>query len=290
VSEINKSAVNSNINMSMGAQSSNDQHLAYIAEVTVADATEFEWTSASCSDVGLVRQINEDACLEQPERGLWAVADGMGGHTLGDFASRAVIDSLNQLPAPSSLAQFVAAARERLQQVNRQLRLEAAMRNAHIIGSTVVVLLACGRSCASLWAGDSRIYLYRNSQLRQLTRDHSQVEELRASGTLSDEDALLYPARNLITRAVGAADTLELDEDTLEVEPDDMFLLCSDGLSNEVGEAEMRTALLCGNCRQAAEALLELALQRGGRDNISIVVVRADDLYSIEKTVLNPAL
>jgi protein phosphatase len=290
VIDINKSAVNSNINMVLGAQSSNDQHLAYLAEVPVADATEFEWTSASCSDVGLVRQINEDACLDLPERRLWAVADGMGGHTLGDFASRAVVESLNLLPPPSSLAQFVTDARERLQQVNRQLRLEAAMRNAHIIGSTVVVLLAFGRTCASLWAGDSRIYLYRNSQLRQLTRDHSQVEELRASGTLSDEDALLYPARNLITRAVGAADSLELDEETIEVEDDDMFLLCSDGLSNEVGEAEMRTALLCGNCRQTAEELMELSLKHGGRDNISIVVVRANDLYSVEKTVLNPAL
>jgi protein phosphatase len=290
VIDINKSVANSNINMVMGAQSSNDQHIAYLAEVPVADATEFEWTSASCSDVGLVRQINEDACLEQPERGLWVVADGMGGHTLGDFASRLVIESLNQLPPPASLAQFVSAARERLQNVNRQLRIEAALRNAHIIGSTVVVLLACGRSCASLWAGDSRIYLYRNGQLRPLTRDHSQVEELKASGTLSDEEAILYPARNLITRAVGAADTLDLDEEILDVKDDDMFLLCSDGLSNEVSEAEMCTALVSGNCRQAAAALLELALKRGGRDNISVVVVRADDLYSVEKTVLNPAL
>jgi protein phosphatase len=290
VININHSVADLPINTVMGAQSSDDQNTAYLAEVPVADATEFEWTSASCTDVGLVRQINEDACLDQPQRGLWVVADGMGGHTLGDFASRAVIESLNQLPPAADLAQYAADARERLQQVNRQLRIEAALRNAHIIGSTVVVLLACGRSCTLLWAGDSRIYLYRNSQLRQLTRDHSQVEELRASGTLSDEDALLYPARNLITRAVGAADTLDLDEEQLDVEVDDMFLLCSDGLSNEVGEAEMRAALACGDCRQTADTLMALALKRGGRDNISIVVARADDQYSIEKTVLNPAV
>ena len=132
----------------------------------------------------------------------------------------------------------------------------------------------------------------RGIDLRSLSDDEvaARVEELRASGTLSDEDALLYPARNLITRAVGAADTLDLDEEMLDVEDDDMFLLCSDGLSNEVGEAEMRAALVSGNCRQAADTLMKLALQRGGRDNISIVVVRADDPYSIEKTVLNPAV
>ncbi len=252
--------------------------------------TKFQWISAACSHAGMVRQINEDACLEQPERGLWAVADGMGGHTLGDVASRMVVDSLNRLAPPASLAKFAGDAQDRLQSVNRQLLAEAAMRDVRIIGSTVVVLLAYERHCSYLWAGDSRIYLYRNGQLRQLTRDHSQIEELKASGILGSAEAIQHTARNLITRAVGAAETLEVDEEILEVHDGDIFLLCSDGLSNEVSEAAMCSALTTGNCRQASEALIEMALKHGGRDNISAVVVRADDLYGTEKTVLNPAL
>jgi protein phosphatase len=252
--------------------------------------TRFRWTSAAMSHVGLVRQVNEDACLEQTERGLWAVADGMGGHARGDVASRMVVDALAQMPTLDTLADLTGEVRHRLQAVNSQLRTEAAMRDTHIIGSTVVVLLACGEHCSFLWAGDSRLYLYRNGVLRQLSRDHSQVEELRSSGQISAEDAQHHPARNLITRAVGAADTLELDEDSIEARDGDMFLLCSDGVSNEVSEQEMCDALVCGNCRQATEALIALALHGGGRDNISAVVVHAEDLYSPEKTLLNPAL
>lgn len=252
--------------------------------------TEFGWTSFSRTHVGLVRQINEDACLELPDRGLWSVADGMGGHALGDMASRMVIETLNNLPPPISLAQYITDTADSLQAVNQQLRTEAALRDVLIIGSTVVVLLAYERYCACLWAGDSRIYLYRDGQLGLLTRDHSQLEELKCSGCISEEDALHHPARNLITRAIGAADMLELDEETLEVKDGDMFLLCSDGLTNEVDEQEMRNALVPGNCRMAAEILVDLALERGGRDNISVVVVRAEDLNSMEKTVLNPAL
>jgi protein phosphatase len=256
----------------------------------VTDAIHFRWTSAARSHVGLVRKINEDACLERPERKLWVVADGMGGHTLGDVASRMVVEGLETLPDPDSLAHFVASARDRLQEVNRRLLKEAAIRDARVIGSTVVVLLAYDRYCTCLWAGDSRIYLCRSGQLRQLTRDHSQVEELISMGTLNPDDALNHPARNLITRAVGAAETLDLDEETLGVDDGDVFLLCSDGLSNAVDEQEMRAMLIPGDCAQAARALLDLALQQGGRDNISVVVVRAEDPDSTDQTVLNPAL
>ena len=252
--------------------------------------TRFHWTSAAMSHVGLVRQVNEDACLEQSERGLWVVADGMGGHARGDVASRMVVDALAKLAEPESLAAYAAEARQQLQTVNTRLRAEAARRDTQIIGSTVVLLLACGQYCRYLWAGDSRIYLYRNGLLRQLSRDHSQVEELRSSGQISAEDALHHPARNLITRAVGAADILEVDEESIEVLDGDMFLLCSDGVSNEVSEQEMCDALVFGNCRQAAESLIALALHEGGRDNISAVVVHAEDLNSPEKTLLNPAL
>jgi protein phosphatase len=256
----------------------------------VTNANRFRWTSASRSDVGMVREINEDAYLDRPKRGLWAVADGMGGHTLGDLASRMVVEALDQLRPDNDLLKFLDDARGRLQEVNRHLRREAVIRDARIIGSTVVVLLASDGYCGYLWAGDSRIYLLREGRLRQLTRDHSKVEELKSRGELTSENAVNHPARNTITRAIGAADTLDLDGETLQAGDGDMFLLCSDGLSNTVSEQEMRSALVPGDCRQASEALVEMALKRGGRDNISAVVVRAEDLYSNDKTVLNPAV
>lgn len=253
---------------------------------------QFRWTSAAVSNVGLVREVNEDSCLDLPEKGVWAVADGMGGHTLGDFASYLVVNSLGQVETASRVGILVNSVRQRLQAVNRQLREEAAQRDVGVIGSTVVVLLASDRSCGYLWAGDSRLYLFRNGSLKQLTRDHNQLEALRARGELPPEDSTDFPSRtrNMITRAVGAMDELDLDEQTMKVEDGDMFLLCSDGLSNEVSDREICSALLPGNCRQAAESLIESALRHGGRDNISAVVVLAEDLDSSDRTILNPAL
>jgi protein phosphatase len=250
----------------------------------------FQWTSASRSHAGRVREVNEDACLEQPERGLWAVADGMGGHSLGEFASRLAIRSLVDLPVPQSLEQYVADAHERLQNANRRLRAEAALRDVPVIGTTIVALLASQRRCACLWAGDSRIYLYRAGRLKLLTRDHSQVEAARSMRPPKSDDTLHLPPSNLITRALGAEDTIELDGGTIEVRDGDVFLLCSDGLSNEVSELAIEQALLPGNCRQASQALIDLALQAGGHDNITAVVVRAEDLHSPDRTAMHPVL
>jgi protein phosphatase len=248
---------------------------------------DFHWTSGARTDVGLVRTRNEDAYLAQPARGLWAVADGMGGHAYGDVASAAVVAALDGLPPAASPAGGVDAVRERLDKVNHDLRMEAAARGVPVIGSTVVVLLARGRDIACLWAGDSRIYLCRQGRLQQLTRDHSQLEALRASGA---DMASVIASANMITRAVGASDTLELDVATSNARDGDVFLLCSDGLSNPVDEAALAAGLAaCADCSQAAHELVALALANGGRDNITAVVVRAED-RSGDKTVLNPAL
>jgi protein phosphatase len=236
-----------------------------------------------------VREINEDACLDQPDPGRWAVADGMGGHAVGDLASRLVIDALSRLASPVSLKTLIADARARLQSANREQREEAARRQVQRIGSTVVVLLACDRFCGYLWAGDSRIYLYREGQLRQLTRDHSQVEQLKSLGVLTDEEARNHPAQHMITRAVGATDQLELDDDAIEVADGDVFLLCSDGLSNELSDDEIGSVLSSTERAHASEELVELALARGGRDNITAVVVEAQDPDASEKTLLNPS-
>jgi protein phosphatase len=213
----------------------------------------------------------------------------MGGHAVGDLASRLVIDALGRLASPVSMKSFVADARARLQTANRQLREEAARRQVQRIGSTVVVLLACDRFCGYIWAGDSRLYLLRQGSLRQLTRDHSQVEALKSLGVLTEEEARHHPAQHMITRAVGATDVLELDDDAIEVADGDVFLLCSDGLSNEVGEEDMLAVLSKTAGANASEELVDLALARGGRDNITAVVVRAEDPNASDKTLLNPA-
>ncbi|MDE1184288.1 protein phosphatase 2C domain-containing protein [Paraburkholderia sp.] len=249
----------------------------------------FRWSSSARSDAGRVRELNEDACLDQPQHGRWAVADGMGGHAVGDLASRLVVDTLSQMGTPTSMKRFLADARTRLQTANRQLREEAARRQVQRIGSTVVVLLACDRFCGYLWAGDSRIYLYRQGQLRQLTRDHSHVEEMKSLGHLTEEEARHHPAQHLITRAVGATDRLALDEDAIEVIDGDVFLLCSDGLSNEVSDDEILAALSGEDCRRASDELVDIALSRGGHDNISAVVVQAEDPDASDKTLLNPS-
>jgi len=246
----------------------------------------WRWTSAARTDVGLVRSRNEDALLAQPQRGLWAVADGMGGHAFGDLASGAVVDALAGLPAPTSLPHFVALARERLTGVNEALRLEARARLVPVIGSTVAALLVHGMEAACLWAGDSRIYLLRQGRLQQLTRDHSTLEALKEQGA---DLAAAAASPNMITRAIGAADTIAFDVLPLGVRDGDIFLLCSDGLSTPVDEAAIAAALASGDCDRAADALIALALANGGRDNISVVVARVDDL-SGDKTVINPAL
>jgi protein phosphatase len=255
----------------------------------VTCASQFRWTSSARSDAGRVREINEDACLDQPQPGRWAVADGMGGHAVGDLASRVVIDALSRLASPVSMKTLIADARARLQTANRQLRDEAARRQVQRIGSTVVVLLACDRFCGYLWAGDSRIYLYREGQLRQLTRDHSQVEQLKSLGVLTEEEARHHPAQHMITRAVGATDVLELDDAAIEVADGDVFLLCSDGLSNELSDDEIVAVLTSAERENASEELVELALARGGRDNITAVVVQAEDPNASDKTLLNPS-
>jgi protein phosphatase len=246
----------------------------------------FRWTSASRSHPGRVREVNEDACLDQPEQGLWAVADGMGGHTLGDFASGLAVQALMDLPAAEDLEQRISAAMQRLQEVNYRLRGEARRREVPLIGTTIAVLLAAGSLCSCLWAGDSRIYLYRAGRLRQLTRDHNHLEAARSRRISSSDDTLELPRANLITRAIGVEDTLRIDRATVELLDGDIFLLCTDGLSNEVSGLSIEQALLPGICNLACDALINMALERDARDNITALVTRAEHLSSPNQTLL----
>jgi protein phosphatase len=256
----------------------------------MSDATILHWDSASRTDVGSVRKLNEDAVLERVERGIWAVADGMGGHAAGDFASAAVVDALAAISGTPGLGSLVSQARERLEEVNRSLGTEARQRGQEMIGTTVVVLMLHGHHGVTLWAGDSRAYRYREGELTRLTRDHSQVEEFVSQGLLTRQQAEKHPASNIITRAIGVADQLELDSRMFELAPGDSFLLCSDGLYRELGDDEISACLAMDDCHQACDALIDRALAGGARDNVSVVVVRVLDADQVTRTRYNPSV
>ncbi|WP_225769738.1 PP2C family serine/threonine-protein phosphatase [Inquilinus sp. Marseille-Q2685] len=228
----------------------------------------FAW--AAKTDAGAVRQHNEDAFLLRPEHGLWAVADGMGGHLRGDHASRMVMDALAQGDAAAAIDEI----RARIAVAHRALLREAAsLGDGAVIGATAVILVVRDGRYTCLWAGDSRLYRLRDGVLRQLTRDHSYVQRLIDSGSLTPEEGRRHPGANVITRAVGASGPLELDLVEGDSRPGDVYLLCSDGLTNVVTDAEIADRLGALSCEQASVALLELALARGAPDNVTIVVI-----------------
>jgi len=234
----------------------------------------YTWSSFALSDKGKVRKHNEDSLLSRPEIGLWVVADGMGGHSAGDLASQMIINSLKELQLGGKLNDSINNIEDRLLEVNKRL-LEKAQQtdNKTTIGSTVVVMLAYGKYCIYIWAGDSRIYRIRNRQIRQMSTDHSQVELYVEKGLISREEALSHPHGNMITRAVGAADELFLDMDIQELASKDRYLLCSDGLTKHVTDMEIQDILNEGTPEKSCRTLIDLTLERGAVDNVSVVVV-----------------
>ena len=235
------------------------------------------WTSAAGSHVGMVRKVNEDAYLELPEQGLWAVADGMGGHKAGDVASQIIIDALRQTAPVSSLEDFIAKVEECLWKANRRIQEESAQHyNNRVIGSTVLVLLTYKDQGACLWVGDCRLYRLRNGQLRQLTRDHSYVQELIDGGMLKPEQAYGHPMANAITRAVGSAEKLDIDMLIFLLQAQDVFLLCSDGLYKTVTDDEIAGLLACSDSAEMVKGLIDRALAKDADDNVTAVVVKID--------------
>lgn len=231
------------------------------------------WNSYGVTVVGNKRKQNEDAMLNCPAQGVWVVADGMGGHQSGDLASRLVVDNLSSLELTESLEQQIEAVCARLQKINEDLcRFAAGIQLGSIIGTTVVVLLAKAGECAAIWAGDSRLYQLRRGQFRQITRDHTLIDELMDSGLMTREIAEQQVGANVITRAVGGQQELALDVIHFQAEAGDRYLLCSDGLDKELSEAEIAALMANGNCQLVAETLINQALSRSGRDNITVVV------------------
>ena len=243
---------------------------------TDAPKAVFRWNSASLSDVGAVREVNEDACVEVPESGLWLVADGMGGHEGGAFASRAVVELVADIKPAPRLRLMVDELSMRLQQANRLLREEAARRGGGLMGTTVAALLLHGRHSVCVWVGDSRVYRIRDGVLRQLTRDHRWVEEYVARGLMSREAADRHPMAHEITRAIGAEDSLELSIEVRELAAADRFLLCSDGLHGEMSDQDIARLLQQDGLHQACHAMVDHAKQNGAHDNVTVIAVQVE--------------
>ena len=230
-------------------------------------------TSVSRTHAGCRRAVNEDRLLDRAEIGLWAVADGMGGHSLGDVAATRVIEALSDLDGAGSGYGRLADAEQALQSVNT--RLLADNQGGGTSGATLVMLLAHEDHFACLWAGDSRAYQLREGVLTRITRDHSVVQALVDGGEILESERRGHPSAHLVTRAVGAGDALELDRCFAAIGHGDRFLLCSDGLTACLEDHELQH-LLRGELDAVSDALLDLALERGAPDNVSFIVVQAD--------------
>ena len=229
----------------------------------------------SRTHVGLRRKVNEDSVLVRTDRGLWAVADGMGGHDAGDVASAMVTEALLHLPIVYGLDNMVEAAVAVIAKVNRDLiALASSNGPQRTIGSTVVGLAIAGEQYRCFWAGDSRAYRIRGARIDQLSRDHSLVQGLVDAGMLDPRDAEHHPNANVVTRAVGVADDLKTDIVGGDVRPGDQFLLASDGLTRLVDDDEMVEVLTSAPPEQAADKLLEMSLARGAPDNVSLIIVK----------------
>lgn len=233
-----------------------------------------DWQSFAKTDKGKVRKYNEDAILDRPDLGLWVVADGMGGHQAGDLASRKIIHALNKIHLSSSLESSITQVKEALQLVNHELReLAAKSYDQQIIGSTVVALIAGKSHFACLWAGDSRLYRLRDQKLLQLTRDHCDEQEDMAD-LLSIGASTELKQNNVITRAVGAYNELDMDCQIFTTQSGDLFLLSSDGLDKELSFQEIEQVLIDNVYNDSVEILLEKVLNSRARDNTSVIVVK----------------
>jgi protein phosphatase/serine/threonine-protein phosphatase Stp1 len=233
--------------------------------------------SWSASHAGTKRSHNEDAYVDRPDMGMFAVADGAGGHQAGEVASGMIAEALEAIPSDLSAAELLAEVRLAIERTHVALREEAARRGPDVVvASTVVVMLARGDHFACLWAGDSRAYLLRGGVLRQITRDHSLVQELLDAGAIGPDEVMNHPRGNVITRAVGAeVDDFVLDKVSDRLVLGDRFLLCSDGLCKTVPEDQLAELLAAQNGTSPSESLLEAALALQVTDNVTAVAVEA---------------
>ena len=236
------------------------------------------YLSAGHTHTGKVRKHNEDAILVREDIGLWVVADGLGGHSAGDYASGLIVERLGALPRQGDVFDFVESIEDTLAQVNLDLRHTAASRGVDLIGSTVVLLVYDPDFMLCGWVGDSRAYCFEDGHLRQITRDHVHGMKEEVTQFAGGGHAPPQPGAGVLTRAIGAEERLFVDWVVAGNRSGTQFVLCSDGINKEMSDEEIDAQ--CARPQAPAEllqGLFALALGRAARDNVSAVIVRLQD-------------
>ncbi|MEN6581576.1 MAG: Stp1/IreP family PP2C-type Ser/Thr phosphatase [Armatimonadota bacterium] len=244
------------------------------------------------TDLGRVRENNEDKFeFYQPDEedtlalkgSFYAVADGMGGHAAGQIASELALKTAIKAYYADKSPIIEESLRAAIQQANALIfDASRAITERSGMGTTLTALVIRGEEAFIAQVGDSRCYLLRGGKIRQVTEDHSWVQEQVRLGGLTEEEAMMSPFRNVITRSLGNSPNVDVDIFTEQIKPGDQFLLCSDGLSGEVSADEMAQAMRKGSPSQAAQELVELALERGGKDNATLIILAIKDIINSE--------
>ena len=238
------------------------------------------YRSAPRTHVGLVRKANEDSMLARDEVALWVVADGMGGHDNGQWASQTLVAQFAALNLHINRNARGAAIVQAMQQGNRTINEAAAAANKQM-GTTVVIVHCDADDVLLLWVGDSRIYRLRGEMFTQLSRDHTLVQDLVDRGALAAEEAESHPMSHVLSRAVGTEPVLRYETLVEKALPGDRYLLCSDGLTKCVSDMRMAAILSAGSIEAAAERLIAETLEGGAPDNTTVVVVSAEEATAL---------
>lgn len=237
----------------------------------------------SVTDIGRKRQLNQDYVFSSAKPlgnmpNLFIVADGMGGHNAGDYASKCTAETVVGEIRNSFEKNPTIIIQKAIQAANKKIREDAAAdENLFGMGTTLVVATVIGKYLQVANVGDSRLYIIGKKGIRQITRDHSLVEEMIRLGGLAREDARKHPDKNIITRAIGAKDEVEADFFTEELVPGDIILMCSDGLTNMLDDREIEQIVLndeLDELIQKGDALIKAANNNGGKDNIAVILVK----------------
>lgn len=238
--------------------------------------------SFSITDTGKARLVNQDYVYAREESigelpNLFIVADGMGGHNAGDYASRFCVEAFAEAIASTAGSQPVGILAQALAVTNEKLLSEARLKpELKGMGTTFVVATVQNNLLYVANVGDSRLYLIRNGEIRQITEDHSLVEEMVRNGEIERDKMRFHPNKNIITRALGASDSVVPDYFEVELYQDDLILLCSDGLTNMMDDSDILAIAgeFTGNLEEAGKELVGRANDNGGKDNISVVLIK----------------
>lgn len=222
---------------------------------------------------GRVRPVNEDRFLAKPQNGVWLVADGMGGHSHGDVAASMIAQAAGRVGHHAVHEAKLQDFREQIFTVNQDIRNLTQEHGLGVMGSTLVALLVTGQQFSVVWSGDSRLYLNRGNRMTQLSRDHTQVQQMLDNGTLDPAGAASFKGKNIILHAIGVRETPHLDLISSELRDGDTFILCSDGLTAHLSALEIQDIVLSQAPEAACRSLIDGALERGGSDNVTVVVV-----------------